>query len=103
MTTSEVRVTPSLVRAVVVSMAFFGGLHVAVPEAASEVSDQGLVANHSAAAAPEGAPSCSEQCNRRASDCLDGCEERFKNDDKARVTCKFDCTNQRQKCEKDCE
>jgi hypothetical protein len=49
-----------------------------------------------------GAPSCSDDCNRKASDCLDGCEEKFKGDDKARVTCKFECTQTRQKCEKDC-
>lgn len=84
-------------------MAFFGGLHVGVPEAASEASEHDIVVMKGAAAAPHGTPSCSEACNRKASDCLDGCEERFKNDDKARVTCKFECTNQRQRCEKDCE
>jgi hypothetical protein len=46
--------------------------------------------------------SCSEDCTRKASDCIDACEEKFKNDDKGRVTCKFECANTRQKCEKDC-
>ena len=50
----------------------------------------------------QAAPSCSEECNRKASDCLDVCEAKFKDDDKARVTCKFECANKRQACEKDC-
>jgi hypothetical protein len=76
-------------------VAAFGGLLVLVP---SSSSDAGL------APRPERvtAPSCSEDCNRKASDCLDACEEKFKNDDKARVTCKFECANKRQQCEKDC-
>jgi hypothetical protein len=51
---------------------------------------------------PLAAPSCGDECNRKASDCLDGCEEKFKGDDKARVTCKFECATKRQACEKDC-
>jgi hypothetical protein len=46
--------------------------------------------------------SCNADCNRRASDCIDGCEEKFRDDDKARVTCKFECTQKRQQCEKSC-
>jgi hypothetical protein len=45
---------------------------------------------------------CAEDCTRRAADCLDGCEEKFKDDDKGRVTCKFECATKRQQCEKDC-
>jgi hypothetical protein len=48
------------------------------------------------------APSCTDDCNRKASECLDECEEKFKNDDKSRVTCKFECSNKRQQCEKGC-
>ncbi len=51
---------------------------------------------------PRGA-TCSADCNRKASDCVDLCEEKFKDDDKARVTCKFECTQKRQQCEKSCE
>jgi hypothetical protein len=51
---------------------------------------------------PVAAPSCPDACNRKASDCLDVCEEKFKDDDKARVTCKFECATKRQQCEKDC-
>jgi hypothetical protein len=91
MRSASVRITPSLFRAMVASMAYFGGFHIA----AAEVSPQ-------AAPIRPGAPSCAEDCNRKASDCLDGCEDRFKTDDRARVTCKFECTNQRQQCEKDC-
>jgi hypothetical protein len=46
--------------------------------------------------------SCNEDCNRKASDCLDECEEKFKDDAKARVTCKFECATKRQQCEKNC-
>jgi hypothetical protein len=52
--------------------------------------------------APSAAPSCSDDCNHKASDCIDGCEEKFKDDDKARVTCKFECATKRQQCEKNC-
>jgi hypothetical protein len=51
---------------------------------------------------PRGA-TCSADCNSKASDCIDLCEEKFKDDDKARVTCKFECTQKRQQCEKSCE
>jgi hypothetical protein len=51
---------------------------------------------------PRGA-TCSADCNRKASDCIDLCEEKFKDDDKARVTCKFECAQKRQQCEKSCE
>jgi hypothetical protein len=65
-----------------------------------------LVSSSSSDASPRaemlGAPSCSEDCNNKASDCLDACEEKFKSDDKARVTCKFECAQTRQQCEKDC-
>ena len=87
------RITPALFRAVVASLAFFGGIHAEVPEASSHAAPGGAL--------PQAA-SCAEDCNRKASDCIDNCEERFKTDDKARVTCKFECTNQRQRCEKDC-
>jgi hypothetical protein len=49
-----------------------------------------------------GVSSCADDCNRKAADCLDVCEEKFKSDDKARVTCKFECATKRQQCEKDC-
>ena len=87
------RITPSLFRAVVASMAFFGGIHVRVPDVSSHAAPSGVV--------PQAA-SCAEDCNRKASDCIDGCEERFKTDDRARVTCKFECANHRQQCEKSC-
>ena len=45
---------------------------------------------------------CAEDCTRKAADCLDGCEEKFNDDDKGRVTCKFECATNRQQCEKDC-
>jgi hypothetical protein len=48
------------------------------------------------------AASCADDCNSKASLCLDGCEEKFKNDDKERVTCKLECANARQTCEKRC-
>jgi hypothetical protein len=48
------------------------------------------------------APSCTADCNRQASDCLDACEEKYKTDDKGRVTCKFECANARQRCEEGC-
>jgi hypothetical protein len=89
-----VRITPSLFRAVIASLAFFGGLHAGVPAVSSAAPTR-------TSDAPS-AVSCAETCNRNASDCLDGCEERFKTDDRARVTCKFECTNRRQECEKDC-
>src|SRR5260370_22922224 len=53
------------------------------------------------AAAPAGAGdqrACSESCDRKASDCLDACETKFK-DDKPRVECKMQCSVDRQKCE----
>jgi len=86
---------PSVLQAIVAALTFFGGLHIAIPVVSSETAPVPTTP-------PTGTPSCTEQCNRRASDCLDGCEERFKNDDKSRVTCKFECANQRQQCEKDC-
>ena len=46
---------------------------------------------------------CDTDCNRKASDCIDGCEGKFKDDDKARVTCKFECAQKRQQCEKSCQ
>ena len=53
-------------------------------------------------AEPLTAASCSSDCNRKASECLDECEEKFKDDDKARVTCKFECATKRQECDKSC-
>jgi hypothetical protein len=90
----QMRLTPSFLRALLASLAFFGGVHVGVPAVSSQAAPLG-------AGAPNAA-SCSEECNRKASDCLDGCEDRFKTDDRARVTCKFECANQRQQCEKEC-
>jgi hypothetical protein len=85
---------PSLLGAIAAALTFFGGLHITVPTVASQAEPpRNDVPN---------AASCSEQCNRKASDCLDGCEERFKDDDKGRVTCKFECANKRQQCEKNC-
>lgn len=89
------RLTPSFFRALAASLAFFGGIRVAVPASSSHAAPvRGVVA-------PSGA-TCAEVCNRKASDCLDSCEERFKTDDRARVTCKFECANQRQQCEREC-
>jgi hypothetical protein len=51
--------------------------------------------------APSGA-SCSSACDRKAAECLDACEERFKDDARARVTCKVDCATARQACDKNC-
>ena len=56
-----------------------------------------------AAAGTPTAASCADDCNSKASQCLDTCEEKFKTDDKGRVTCKLECANARQKCEKDCD
>ena len=36
------------------------------------------------------------------SDCVDVCEEKFK-DDKPRVQCKMACIGDREKCEKECK
>ena len=44
---------------------------------------------------------CNESCDRKASECLDGCETKFK-EDKPRVECKLNCTVERQKCEAAC-
>jgi hypothetical protein len=74
-------------------LAALGGLLALASSSPSDASPRGEI---------RGAPSCSDDCNRKASDCLDGCEEKFKDDDKARVTCKFACTQTRQQCEKDC-
>lgn len=76
-------------------LAALGGLFVLVPSSSS-------AAGPAPRAETLAAPSCNDDCNRKASDCLDVCEEKFKNDDKARVTCKFECANKRQQCEKDC-
>jgi hypothetical protein len=55
----------------------------------------------SASAGAADALSCSENCDRKASDCLDACEAKFK-DDKPRVECKLQCASERQKCEANC-
>ena len=44
---------------------------------------------------------CSESCDRKASDCLDGCEAKHR-EDKPRVECKMQCAADRQKCESAC-
>jgi hypothetical protein len=90
------KLMPSVLQAIVAALTFFGGLHVGIPEVSSEAAPISGFATPAAA-------SCAQECNHTASDCLDGCEERFKTDDKARVTCKFECANQRQQCEKDCD
>jgi hypothetical protein len=46
---------------------------------------------------------CNDECTRRALECIDACEEKFKDDDRGRVTCKFECATKRQQCEKDCK
>ena len=76
-------------------LATIGGLFVLAPPAPL---DAGTAARGDV---PHG-PSCAADCNRKASECLDACEEKFKTDDKGRVTCKFGCATDRQKCEKDC-
>jgi hypothetical protein len=57
-----------------------------------------------AAAAPRApaAGSCSETCNQKAAECLDGCETKHK-EDKARVECKLGCATERQKCDAECK
>jgi hypothetical protein len=45
--------------------------------------------------------SCSENCDRKASDCLDACDSKHK-EDKPRVECKMQCATERQKCESSC-
>jgi len=87
--------TWSLRRAFMAFLATLGGLLVLAPPAPLDAGAAG-------GGQPPRAASCSDDCNRRASDCLDGCEEKFKTDDKGRVTCKFGCATDRQKCEKDC-
>jgi len=91
------KLTPSLLGAIFAALAFFGGVRVALPGVPLQVSLSAGEPIRTDDAA------CTTDCNRKASDCLDGCEERFKNDDKARVTCKFECANKRQKCENDCD
>jgi hypothetical protein len=44
---------------------------------------------------------CSEACDHHASDCIDRCEDQFK-DDKPRVQCKLACIAAREKCATDC-
>jgi hypothetical protein len=44
---------------------------------------------------------CSASCDHHASDCIDSCEDRFK-DDKPRVQCKLACIGEREKCSTAC-
>lgn len=82
--------------------------HIRVPRAANDAASHEGVSIVRAArelAPHDGVPrgaDCNTDCNRKASDCIDLCEEKFKDDDKARVTCKFECTQKRQQCEKSC-
>jgi len=47
------------------------------------------------------ASACSEACDKKASDCVDVCELKLK-EDKPRIQCKLACIADREKCEKDC-
>lgn len=63
------------------------------------------IAAYASSARPRGtalpAGSCSMDCDRKASDCIDGCEAKFQ-DPKARVECKLACVTSREKCESNC-
>jgi len=57
------------------------------------------------AAWPGAAPtagSCSDECDRKAADCVDVCEATHK-EAKPRVECKLACIAEREKCEKSCK
>jgi len=60
-----------------------------------------LVTAHGGSATPPRGGSCSEACDRKAADCLEGCDGRFK-EDKPRVECKIQCATDRQKCDAAC-
>jgi len=81
-------------RTIIAAVALLGGLSVVGPVA--------LQAAPLDRAGQPFAAACAEDCTRKASDCIDACEEKFKDDDKGRVTCKFECATKRQQCEKDC-
>lgn len=49
------------------------------------------------------ASACSLDCDRKASECVDGCEERYPDEDKARVECKVTCIEARRRCEANCK
>jgi hypothetical protein len=62
------------------------------------------VAGSGSARPPPSSPAsgaCSESCDRKASECLDACSAKFK-DDKPRVECKVQCAADRQKCDAAC-
>jgi len=82
-------------RVAMLLVATAGGLCALVPASASK-------AESTEKARPQGSASCAEDCNRIASECLDACEEKFKDDDKARVTCKFECATKRKQCAESC-
>jgi hypothetical protein len=46
--------------------------------------------------------SCSAECDKKASDCVDACEAKHA-EPKPRVECKVACITDREKCEKDCK
>jgi hypothetical protein len=46
--------------------------------------------------------SCSAECDRKASECVDACEAQH-SEAKPRVECKVACIAEREKCEKDCK
>src|SRR3954454_25331944 len=52
----------------------------------------------------ESAPpeTCSQGCDRKASECVDACESKYQ-EAKPRVECKVGCIGEREKCDKDCK
>ena len=48
------------------------------------------------------AGSCSDECDRKAAECVDACEAAHK-EAKPRVECKLACVTEREKCEKGCK
>ena len=84
-------------RTIVGTLLLLGGMSALTPAGASQVA--GRVGPSDEEPWPA---SCSDDCTRKALDCIEACEEKFKDDDRARVTCKFECTTKRQSCEKEC-
>ena len=82
-------------RKTLAAVMFLGALSALAPLASSQPAQRFRVGEPRPA-------TCADDCTRRAAACLDGCEEKFKDDDKGRVTCKFECATKRQQCERDC-
>jgi hypothetical protein len=61
-----------------------------------------LAAVPSAALRAESLGTCSADCDKKASECVDACEAKFQ-EAKPRVECKVACITERENCEKACK